>query len=43
MARDMIAILDFGSSENSAIARAVRKAGVYSEIVAHDITLEELK
>ena len=43
MARDMIAILDFGSSDNSGIARAVRKAGVYSEIVAHDITLDELK
>ena len=43
MARDMIAILDFGSSDNSGIARAVRKAGVYSEIVAHDITLNELK
>ena len=43
MARDMIAILDFGSSNNSGIARAVRKNGVYSEIVAHDITLEELK
>ncbi len=42
MARDMIAILDFGSGDNSGIARAVRKAGVYSEIVAHDITLEEL-
>ncbi len=43
MARDMIAILDFGSGDNSGIARAVRKAGVYSEIVAHDITLDELK
>ena len=42
MARDMIAILDFGSADNSGIARAVRKAGVYSEIVAHDITLDEL-
>ena len=42
MARDMIAILDFGSADNSGIARAVRKAGVYSEIVAHDITLSEL-
>ena len=42
MARDLIAILDFGSADNSGIARAVRKAGVYSEIVAHDITLDEL-
>lgn len=43
MARDMIAVLDFGSSNNSGIARAIRKAGVYSEIVAHDVTLDELK
>ena len=43
MARDVIAILDFGSSDNSGIARAVRKAGVYSEIIAHDTTLSELK
>ncbi|MBR5383001.1 MAG: glutamine-hydrolyzing GMP synthase [Clostridia bacterium] len=42
MARDTIAILDFGSSNNSGIARIIRKAGVYSEIVAHDITLAEL-
>ena len=43
MARDMIAILDFGSSDNSGIARLVRKMGVYSEIVAHDITWNQLK
>ena len=43
MARDVIAILDFGSSNNSGIAREVRKAGVYSEIVAHDFTLEDLR
>ena len=43
MARDVIAILDFGSSDNSGIARAVRKAGVYSEIIVHDTTLAELK
>ena len=43
MARDVITILDFGSSNNSGIAREVRKAGVYSEIVAHDSTLEDLR
>ena len=43
MASDMIAILDFGSSDNSGIARLVRKMGVYSEIVAHDITWNQLK
>lgn len=43
MKQDMIVILDLGSSENTAIARAIRKLGVYSEIYPHDITLEELK
>ena len=43
MARDMIAILDFGSNNNAGIARAVRACGVYSEIVAHDVTMEQLK
>ena len=42
MARDTIAILDFGSNNNSGIARIIRKAGVYSEIVAHDISWAEL-
>ena len=43
MARDLIAILDFGSNNNAGIARAVRACGVYSEIVAHDVTMEQLK
>ena len=43
MKQDMIVILDLGSSENTAIARAVRDLGVYSEIYPHDITLTELK
>jgi len=43
MARDLIAILDFGSNNNAGIARAVRACGVYSEIVAHDVTMNELK
>ena len=43
MARDLIAILDFGSNNNAGIARAVRACGVYSEIVAHDITLDALR
>ena len=42
MARDAIAILDFGSSNNSGIARSIRQAGVYSEIVSHDTSLDEL-
>lgn len=43
MKQDMIVILDLGSTENSALARAIRKLGVYSEIYPHDITGEELK
>ena len=43
MKQDMIAIIDLGSEENSAIARLIRSYGVYSEIYAHDITLEALK
>ncbi len=41
MKQDMILILDLGSEENSRLARAVRKLGVYSEIHSFDITKEE--
>lgn len=43
MKQDMIVILDLGSSENTAVARAVRDLGVYSEIYPHDITLDALQ
>ena len=43
MKQDMIVILDLGSTENAALARAVRELGVYSEIHPHDISAEELK
>lgn len=43
MQQDMIVILDLGSTDNTGVARAVRKIGVYSEIHPHDITVEELK
>ncbi len=43
MKQDMIVILDLGSHENTMVARAVRELGVYSEIKAHDITVDELK
>lgn len=42
MKQDMIVILDLGSQNNTAIARAVRSLGVYSEIHPHDISLEKL-
>lgn len=43
MKQDMIVILDLGNTENTALARAIRSLGVYSEIYPHDITAEELK
>lgn len=38
MKQDMIVILDLGGRNNTAIARAVRNLGVYSEIHPHDIS-----
>ncbi|MEG2413216.1 MAG: glutamine-hydrolyzing GMP synthase [Clostridia bacterium] len=43
MKQDMIAIIDLGSEENSALARNIRAMGVYSEIYPHDITLAQLQ
>lgn len=43
MRQDMIAIFDLGSTENAAVARAIRSLGVYSEIFPHDLTLEAFK
>ena len=43
MNQDMIVILDLGSRTNTALARAIRDLGVYSEIYPHDITAGELK
>ena len=42
MKQDMIVILDLGSTQNTVVARQIRDLGVYSEIHAHDITLDEL-
>ena len=41
MKQDMILILDLGNSENTILARTIRDLGVYSEIKAHDITVDE--
>lgn len=43
MKQDMIAIIDLGNTENTLLARSIRKLGVYSEIYPYDITLAELK
>lgn len=42
MKHDKIVIIDLGNTENSDLARTIRGLGVYSEIVAHDITLHDL-
>ena len=43
MKQDMIAILDLGGENNSALAREIRALGVYSEIYAHDVSADFLK
>src|SRR5437763_12599833 len=40
---EVIAILDFGSQYSQLIARRVREAGVYSQLVRPDISVAELK
>lgn len=41
--KENILIIDFGSQYTQLITRRVREANVYSEIHAHNITLEEVK
>lgn len=43
MEKELILILDFGGQYNQLIARRVREASVYSEIVPYDISIEEIK
>ncbi len=40
---DKIIVLDFGSQYNQLIARRVREMGVYSELLTHKITAEQIK
>jgi len=43
MNKDTIVIIDLGSTDNSVLARMIRGMGVYSEILPHDATSEQLR
>ena len=40
---DKIIVLDFGSQYNQLITRRIRDFGIYSELLPHTITAEEVK
>lgn len=41
--KQMVVIIDFGGQYNQLIARRVREAGIYCELMPYTVTLEEIK
>lgn len=41
--KQMVAIIDFGGQYNQLIARRVREAGIYCELLPYTVTLDEIK
>ena len=43
MTYDKVIVLDYGSQYNHLIARRVREFGVYSELLSHNLSYEDIK
>lgn len=43
MAQELVLVLDFGGQYNQLIARRVREAHVYSEMISYKTPVEEIK
>ena len=43
MSHELVLVLDFGGQYNQLIARRVREANVYCEVLPHNVDLEIIK
>ena len=43
MAHETVLVLDFGGQYNQLIARRVREANVYCEVIPYDTSIEKIK